>query len=339
MSKYTELMLKYIDGELVLNKAFQFEKIIIENRDVKNEYELNKRLDEYMRVQNMMQEIQNDPELAEIEFASKGEVSNHIFNEEDTDQSIAFFINGAITQNNELEELVDESEREIFTSGIDSVINEWVKEWDDERNQNHPKDKYTLELIDFVKSGMDDYLQPESRTIRNNSNKTRRLLVYLSSVAAVLLLGFGLTVLFNSKSGTNLYSQYYQPYKVVDGQTRSVDQQVNLKYKDALKLYNNRNFSQASDLFKELLNTDSNSAKIHLLYGISLMEEQKNNDAIINFKAIINNNGEYIIEAKWYLALAYIKIQDIKSAKILLNELTETPGYYKDKSKELLQKL
>jgi len=338
MSKFTQLMLKYSYGDLELEEALHFEKILLENQDLKKEYLTNKRLDEYMRVQNLMQQVLSDPELPEIESITKNDVNNHIFNEGKQNINIASFINGEIVQNNEIEKLINEAEREMFSTGIDCKTMEWVTGWKEENKDQY--DKYTLELINYVKSGMIQGSKPVIKKIRKKKGKTRKLLVYISSVAAVLMMASGIMVLYNTRINPNeLYAEYYKPYKVISEQTRSFEEKYNIKYKNAIQYYENKNFSEASKIFNELLIGDDKSAKIQLINGISHLEEQQYEKALLSFEAIIHANGEYFIEAKWYLAMTYLKKQDIKSARLILKELTGTPGYYKEKAKELLKKL
>jgi len=340
MSEFTKLMLQYSEGELEMNEALLIEKRILENEGLKKEYLLNQRLNEYMRLEQMMQQIHNDQGLAEIEATTKDDINKYVSIEAEKDQGVALFINSAIKQNNEVEILIDGAEREMHISGIDNQVNEWVQAWEKEKIQSDNPDSYTRELIDYVKLGMNEGLKPEIRLLDNKIRKKSRLLVYISSTAAILILVLGFSSLFNSKTSPNeLFADNYEPYKIVNEQTRSYEYQYNNKYIEAIKLYQKGIFIEAGALFKELLNDNPKPAKIQLLYGISQLENKQYDSALANFKEIIDNNGEYVIDAKWYMALIYLKKDDIKSAGLLLKELAETPGYYKDKSKEILEKL
>jgi cytochrome c-type biogenesis protein CcmH/NrfG len=53
---------------------------------------------------------------------------------------------------------------------------------------------------------------------------------------------------------------------------------------------------------------------------------------------LINDFEEYDVQAKWYLGLSYMKEGDVKSAKLILQELNDSEYSYSNKAKELLKR-
>jgi hypothetical protein len=53
-------------------------------------------------------------------------------------------------------------------------------------------------------------------------------------------------------------------------------------------------------------------------------------------KLITEKNSKFSEHAQWYLALAYMKNNDLDKTKELLLEITDNPGPYNTKAMELL---
>lgn len=340
MSEQTELMLKYADGELEKNEAYSIEKMLKENKDLRKRFLLNHRIDEYMRVRQLLDEVQSDPDFSEIQALTKTAINEHILDDKKQDENIIFFINGALSSNKKLEMQVADAEHEMYVSGIESQTYDWVKSWEEQKQNGSNQDKYTLEITDFVRSGMRTEFHEEKQIPVIKNTIYKKLLMQISAAAAIIIFALGIWSIIGPKNTPGeLYAAYYQPYNVIDGQTRSLEQEVNSKFKEGVKLYKSGNYSQAALIFKDLLNIDNGASKIKLLYGISQMEQENYNLAIFSFKEIIAANGDYLIESKWYLAMCYLRLDDINSAKVILKELSKIPGIYKSKSLDLLEEL
>jgi len=338
MSKYTELMLKYSDGELGFEQANLIEGKILENVDLRREYSLNQNVDEYMRSQLMMTQINQDPDLNQLEEMAKNDVAEFLMDTDEVSDGLAFYISGALSDNEKLSIQIDQAEREMHSKQLEVETSEWVHNWVENKETLLKHDKPTQEIFDFVKRGMDEDYVPEIKI--HKAKPVKRLLLRISSAAAVLIIAIGLWMIFGSKpSAEELFVSYYQPYQVIDGQTRSDDKIVNQQFIEAVRLYKSGKFVDASQKFENLLKIDENSSKMRLLPSITLIEQQNYENAIKGFKDIILANGEHTVEAKWYLSLCYLKTNQINEAKLLLEELSDTPGYFKTRSAELLSEL
>ena len=62
-------------------------------------------------------------------------------------------------------------------------------------------------------------------------------------------------------------------------------------------------------------------------------------DAQKNFSTLIRDFDDLDLQAKWYLALSYLKSDDRENARKMLRELGETENSYASKAKELIEKL
>jgi hypothetical protein len=337
MSNYWELMLMYSDRELGMEDALKIEKTISENKDLKKGYLLNRQIDELMRVHLMMEQIKADPEHDNIELSAKLDVAKSIESPDNSNNGLVFYINGSIADSKSTENLINESEREMYHKGIDNETSRWVQMWKEESVENSSKDKYTLEIASYIKRGMEETISPQ---IGRAKRETKRKLIYrISAVAAILILAFGIWGIFGPKSTPDdLFSEYYKPYNIIDGQTRSY-KQTDEQFVEIMRIYKAGQYNNVTLKLKSWIKKDNNSPKILLIYGIAQIEQHNYENAIFIFNEILKDGGEFSIEAKWYLALCYLKIKNNNKAKDLLRDLSKTPGIYKDMAIELLDEL
>lgn len=338
MSEYTERMLQYVDGELNPEQSIFFEKELFKNASLRKKYALNQDIDECMKGLSLINQINDKEEadLVDIDAIAKNDIADYLLDESGSETGLKFFINGALAENDLMEKMIDEAEREMSLLKIEEETKDWVDEWTNLKKQleNDPK---TQKIIDYVQQGMEnDFVVPKLNP-RKTSVKFKLLRVV--SIAAVLIISFGFWMIFSSSpSSEELFAEYYQPYEVFYGQTRNSEKDIKKLEIDAIKLYKNKMYNEAVIKFQTLLSSGS-TEKIKLLYSITQIELKDYENAILNLEEIIQTNVEYVIEAKWYLALCYLKIDKKDKAKTLFEELALTPGYYKNSSEELLEDL
>jgi tetratricopeptide (TPR) repeat protein len=70
------------------------------------------------------------------------------------------------------------------------------------------------------------------------------------------------------------------------------------------------------------------------------MEEKMYNEAEKSFTTVIDNNNNLFIEsARWYLALCYVKTEDIDKAIPLFQSIRKEGGLYSKDAKKVLRKI
>lgn len=155
----------------------------------------------------------------------------------------------------------------------------------------------------------------------------------------------------NDNTSEKLLAAYYEPKintwtkPLRDGEESKKQRQIAIdKYGEvegtqlftALTLYDNGAFDQASKAFNALhLQNDT----LYLYQANALLKADKATEAIAVLDRIaptsVNKN-----EAKWYLAMAYLKLKNIDKTKEILRGLsTEGNKGYQAKSKDLLERL
>ncbi|PHN03726.1 tetratricopeptide repeat protein [Flavilitoribacter nigricans] len=105
-----------------------------------------------------------------------------------------------------------------------------------------------------------------------------------------------------------------------------------------LRPYTARRYAEAAQRIGAYLEGHQAPAALRLYYGISLLESGAEREAIAQFKQIdpSNTDSNYSAAAEWYLALAYLKTEQLEEARSLLQNLADTQNPYRDQAKSLM---
>jgi len=172
--------------------------------------------------------------------------------------------------------------------------------------------------------------QPETLQKETSNKSILRWLAPLVSVAAAALLIFYMG--FGDVNPQKLAAQNFEVY-TLDGISRS-DGANNLIL--AQQAYDKENYQKALNLFDQYPgNTATQMAKGNCEFILD-----KPADAINTFKQLTNKNMDVHIKAsaRWYLALSYLKMENVELAKNELKEILQSSNHYR-KAQILLKKL
>lgn len=170
--------------------------------------------------------------------------------------------------------------------------------------------------------------------------KVFRLRPWLAAASIALLVGLGSWFLFFNSPDLNtaeLYAANFTPYANVIQPIERGTQLEDLKTQ-AFIAYENEEYLKALELFKEL-HTKQNDSYIDFYSAMVLMQLNKQEEAIPLLEGYIEKEGELKDRASWYLALAYLKLDDIASSKKQLNILVRKNGFKAENAEKLLDKL
>ena len=154
-----------------------------------------------------------------------------------------------------------------------------------------------------------------------------------ASIAIFLLVGasffFNMT---NSSTNENLFEQYYSTQNsILTVRSSSTDlSPVN----DGMKYFDQQNFEKALNAFE--LAPDNVVAKLYS--GFSYMELKQFDQAIVEFKEIVNKKDNlFIDQAEWNLGLCYIITNNTDQAKEVLTRITNSNTIYNIRAQQLLE--
>lgn len=188
-----------------------------------------------------------------------------------------------------------------------------------------------------------DYIYEDNSIVKRTSSvftRTRFLYSVAASIALLIATG-GLVQRLNNSNIDNqaIYEKYYSPYEI-SVTYRSGNTEMDRLLFNAFEHYEEKNYEQALVLFEEVLQSREKDMATNLYSGISYMEEERYQKAETSFNKIISNNNNLFIEqAKWYLALCYLKTEKNEDAHVILSEIIKEESYYKEMAVWILDDL
>ncbi|MEJ1239755.1 tetratricopeptide repeat protein [Chryseolinea sp. T2] len=190
--------------------------------------------------------------------------------------------------------------------------------------------KDDLEQIKKIEAGLKDPIAPSG----NIPGSRTWYLLAAAVVAIIIVARFALT---SSVTTQDLYEDNFRPYPNVFQPAVRGQQQVDDRT-EAFKAYNKSDFFRAATLFRAILERGNDPESLLLLGNCNLV--LGNTDAAIaNFSELNRTSPELSMQAKWFLALAYLKNGDESQATPLLQQIAATDASYADKAKSVLEKL
>lgn len=179
----------------------------------------------------------------------------------------------------------------------------------------------------------------ESRP-KKTETKVISIRPWLVAASVILLLGLGSWLLFFNDSDLNtdqLYAANFTPYENVVHPIERGEQLEDLKTQ-AFTAYEDADFTLALELFKEL-QIQQADPYIAFYEAIVLMQLNKHQEAIPLLEGYIENDGQLKDRATWYLALAFLKQNEIGKSRAQLEKLVKMGSFKKEASQELLKKM
>ncbi len=194
------------------------------------------------------------------------------------------------------------------------------------------------ELVDALKDQEILDFRRKIQTIEGKEKaQARSLRKRLMRFAAAIVLIIGLTAViwYTFRADTkNLYENYFTAYPV-ESQIRGSEVEG---ISNALDLYKDGEYEEAIPGLEQMLMKEPENGLLKIYLGNSLMEFNEMRKAVGLFTEF-NSEMAYYEEARWYLALAYLKMDQKESSKSVLKEIIEYDGIYKDKAESLLIEL
>lgn len=182
-------------------------------------------------------------------------------------------------------------------------------------------------------------LEAETAYFSASSLGVKKLIMWAGSIAAILVIGF--FVLFQSKKlgSDQLYSQYHNQWEELPSLTlRSETTQLS----DIEDVFVNKEYTKALNLLQGYITAEPEkvNSQILLYLGVTQLELAKADQAILTFKQLANSDTVDAEKAQWYIALAYLKMDNKSKAKVALNLLLNDSMKFKDEeANEILEHL
>ena len=177
---------------------------------------------------------------------------------------------------------------------------------------------------------------------QNLEQVNRRRISPLWYAAAVLLAGAittALVLVLNSQSGMpEMFAKYYEPYQQSDKIFEITRSNDDLYF--AVRLYEAGDFSRANLLFKQLADSSSFTSYSHFYAGLIYIHQEKWELAIEALNQVISGGDSDILsDARWYLGLCYLRVENASAAKEQFEILSEAENDYSKRASKIIRHL
>lgn len=182
-------------------------------------------------------------------------------------------------------------------------------------------------LSDFDAEGIDE--KPRTKSFPTK---------WLVAASIALLAGFTYFFMANQSISTQeLYAQNFEPYRNVVHPIVRGEEGVDLKTK-AFSAYQTGDYEKAFLLLTELSATDKESHNLFYRAN-SLIQLNRAEEAIPLLQEYMGAKDTLSDKSTWYLAMAYLQLDDMANAKKTLNSVVEEGTYKVTEAQKLLEEL
>ncbi len=208
-------------------------------------------------------------------------------------------------------------------------------------------DREKQNFILSLKKVHDDYMRRERLVKPLYTKPKNNFRIYLTAIAAVMVLFIGIAGIirlnmFSSVSNyEDIFDKYYQAYPIVQ-QNRSIESGdeeniVNM----AISAYEKKEFYRAISLFNSIETSMPDCTIMASFYkGISSIEISDYKSAIQAFNKVIDAPfNSYTSSAHWYIALTWIKLNNIEESKKHLIWIVKNDRQNSKKAEEILSEI
>ncbi len=237
---------------------------------------------------------------------------------------------------------------ELIEQYRNGLLNQEERKFVDKLQETDPEFQKEFQLHVHLDSAILDMdlmnFEKQIATIHKDYEKKHSIPILwrvAASVAFIIVVGslFYLTNPGLLRSSQSLADNYYEVYKPLSA-FRSGDQPSDLLLAEAFDLFTRKDFSNAANKFKNLLNLNPSNNMARFYLGISLIETGKPSDAIPLMQEIIQQKDVLFgNQAEWYLSLCFLKTNDKAEAKKHLKILVSKNSHYKAQALNLLKEL
>lgn len=185
----------------------------------------------------------------------------------------------------------------------------------------------TISFKNNLKDISDSYFEDKT-----SSSKVIKFNFYKYAIAATVVVFLGI-FMFNQFSNPS-YDDFMS-YDEVSLTVRGTQNELKAKAEEA---FNTKSFAEAETYFTQLLSEDDSNQELLLYKGVTLLEQNKFDEADALFGKLSQGNSVFKNKSTWYLALSKLKQKQNDSCIEILKTIPEDAEDYRQVQK-LLKKL
>lgn len=212
-----------------------------------------------------------------------------------------------------------------------------------------PFSKRALTGLSYLKDGEDtnDILNRLDKKIDQASGKQQGSFFSIGRIiglaASILLLAMAVFLFSNTQSDQKLFTSYFEPMPSAvanTGVSRGEAAAANPKA-TAFEAYEAGDFQKAIPNFRTYLERNPQDKESRFYFGLALLGDGYSNEAIEILKEVNLQPPKpgYKDASSWYLALAYLQLEQRQDAESILSTLEQGNSNYSNIAKQLLEDL
>ncbi|WP_117885555.1 tetratricopeptide repeat protein [Aureibaculum luteum] len=199
--------------------------------------------------------------------------------------------------------------------------------------------KAHLNLKKAISASDDDAFKKLLNEIEStHTTKRRNYTKWIVAASIVLLVGLSSILSINNKpSNDELFSSYFEPYRNV---IQPIERGNNFQDEKtiAFTAYEKGEYKKAFELFSKL-HTSTNEPYYLFYQANALLKLEKAKEAVPLLLKHLKTKDTLTEKSRWYLALAYLKLNNKVEAKKTLKKVLTESTYKTKEANELLKKI
>ncbi len=162
---------------------------------------------------------------------------------------------------------------------------------------------------------------------------------YGLAAAAVILIVWGINSQYTPNPDEQLFASEFRPYSSVIPQVRG--EAASDAILSALRLYEMENYDAAIHEFETMIAREPDHTLAHFYLGNALLATGRANEAVGHLQSAASGDvDDRLTEpARWYLALAYVKISNRSAAQTILKSVAIAQGVHASKADAMLKRM
>jgi tetratricopeptide (TPR) repeat protein len=204
--------------------------------------------------------------------------------------------------------------------------------------------KRSADILNEVKKELAE--EEQTNNVVDMTPQRSRWMFYAAAAVIILLLGIGYIFVWNynsiaqSQDSAKLFAESFSMFPK-PGNTMSAPSEPKTRISEAMATYNSQSedstsFERAEKELEILLMDTPENDTIQFFLGVISLKKDKPEKAIEYLVKV--KNSVYTPHAQWYVALSYLKLNELKKAKLLFEEMAEDTSHPKSfKSSKLLE--
>ncbi len=227
---------------------------------------------------------------------------------------------------------LDEDQRDQFENRLKNDV-EFKKLYEEYRELHRGIEysnlKEAKEKLQAIESSLPEIDLDDTHSKEGRSLDLKRSYVW-KMAAAVLVIAVSSVLVINYQQSQPeaLYAKYFEPYPNEYVHAKRGDESTDVQLLQAFQAYDRGEYDAAIADFKVLLEEDNENLMVLFYLGNAQLAAEEGAACIITLERFLEiSQDDFINEAKWYLAMGYLKEGRKEEAKRLFHDIENSSEF------------